>query len=57
MDEVNAVILSLDFAGKMEEMFAKDVEVSNPILLEQWEERSLGERLHEWMWRIFDYWL
>ena len=56
-DEVNAVVLGLDFAGKMEEMFTKDLEVSNPILLEQWKKRSVRERLREWLWRIFSYWL
>ncbi len=56
-DEVNAVVLSLDFAGKMEELFTKDLEVSNPILLEEWEKRSVRERLREWLWRIVSYWL
>jgi cardiolipin synthase len=56
-DEVNAIILGRDFAGKMEEMFAKDLKASDPILLEQWEERSLGERLREIMWSIVAYWL
>ncbi len=56
-DEVNAVILGQDFAAKMEEMFVKDLEVSSQIQLEQWEERSIGERLREWLARMFAYWL
>ena len=56
-DEVNAIVVGLKFAGKMEEMFSKDLEASNPIHLEQWEKRTVRERLHEWMWRIFAHWL
>ncbi len=56
-DEVNAVVLGQDFANKMEEMFTKDLEDSNPVLMEEWEKRSLGERLREWMWRVVSYWL
>lgn len=56
-DEVNAVILGPSFAGKMEEMFTEDLENSNPVLLEQWKERPVGEQLREWMARIFSHWL
>lgn len=56
-DEVNAVILGQNFAGKMEEMFTEDLEASNSIQLEQWEKRSIGERLREWLARMFSYWL
>ncbi len=56
-DEVNAVILGQNFAGKMEEMFAEDLEASNSIQLKQWEKRSIGERLREWLARMFSYWL
>jgi len=56
-DEVNAVVLSREFATEMEAMFANDLSVSNQILLEQWKERSLKERLKEWFTRLFSRWL
>lgn len=56
-DEVNTVILGQDFAAEMEAMFTKDVENSNPVLLEEWKERPLSERLKEWFTRLFRYWL
>lgn len=56
-DEVNAVILGQNFADKMEEMFTEDLEASNSIQLEQWEKRSIGELLREWLARMFSYWL
>jgi cardiolipin synthase len=51
-DEINAVILGRAFAEQMEVMFANDVAESNPIVLEQWEHRSMGLKLKERMARI-----
>ncbi len=56
-DEVNAVILSKDFAQEMEAMFANDLLNSKEILLEQWEKRPLGDRLKEGFARLFAHWL
>ncbi|HSR12290.1 MAG TPA: cardiolipin synthase B, partial [Thermodesulfobacteriota bacterium] len=56
-DDINAVILGTDFAEKMEEMFARDLEHSNPILVRNWEERPLSERLREYFARMFSVWL
>ena len=56
-DEVNAVILSKDFASQMEAMFAKDLSDSKQILIEQWEQRSPLERLREGFARLFAHWL
>jgi len=39
--EVNAVILSRAFAVEMERMFARDLEESDPIRLEEWKKRPL----------------
>lgn len=47
-DEINAVVLGRDFAGQMQAMFAKDIEASQAIDLEQWERRSTLLRLKEW---------
>ena len=40
-DEVNAVILSREFATEMEKMFAADLGESDQIRLEEWEKRPL----------------
>ncbi|HSB04734.1 MAG TPA: cardiolipin synthase [Thermodesulfobacteriota bacterium] len=56
-DEVNAVILSRDFAAEMEAMFQKDLSESNQVLLEQWKKRPLTSRLTEWFARMFSHWL
>jgi cardiolipin synthase len=46
-DEVNAVILGQGFGAQMQAMFEKDLASSNPITLEQWNQRSIGMRLKE----------
>ncbi|MDP3539466.1 MAG: cardiolipin synthase [Azonexus sp.] len=47
-DEVDAVILGREFAQQMTAMIARDLEASEAISLEKWEERSLMLRLQEW---------
>lgn len=56
-DEVNAVILGREFAAQMQAMFDKDLEASEPIDLERWENRSPLFRLKEWGSRLFERWL
>jgi cardiolipin synthase A/B len=56
-DEVNAVILSKEFATEMEGMFENDLMKSREIVLEQWGKRPLAERLREWFARLFAHWL
>ena len=51
-DEINAVILGRGFATQMEAMFADDISQSDPILLEQWQKRSMVLKLKERMARI-----
>jgi cardiolipin synthase len=51
-DEINAVILGRAFAGQMEAMFDDDLAESDPILLEQWEQRPVGLKLKERLARI-----
>ena len=55
-DEVNAVILGRGFGAQMEEMFARDLEKSNPITLGKWEKRPLADHIAEWFGRLFGYW-
>jgi cardiolipin synthase len=56
-DEVNAVILSREFAIEMEKMFAKDLVDSDEIKWEEWKERPLFPRLREWFAHLFSHWM
>jgi cardiolipin synthase len=56
-DEVNAIVISPDFADEMEAMFEKDLANSTQIFLEQWKERPLFGRMREWLGRLIQYWL
>jgi cardiolipin synthase A/B len=57
LTEVNAVILSTDFAKKMEDMFKEDLSKSEEIFLKKWKQRPYYIRFMEKIARIFDYWL
>lgn len=56
-DEVNAVILGQSFGAQMRAMFEKDLAASSNITLEQWQQRSLADRLKETAAGIWQYWL
>ncbi len=56
-DEVNAMILSREFAAEMEKMFAGDIEESDEIKLEEWKQRPLLPRIREWIAHLFAHWL
>jgi len=56
-DEVNAVILSPEFAGEMEKMFAVDLADSKQIHWEEWQERPVLPRFREWFLNLFIRWL
>jgi len=56
-DEVNAVILSKEFAAEMEEMFARDLAESEEIRLEAWKKRPVFERVKQWIAHKFRRWL
>ncbi len=56
-DEANTIILSIPFAEEMEKMFMNDLDDSKEILLEEWKDRPLGERMKEWFARWFKYFL
>jgi cardiolipin synthase len=55
--EVNAVVLSPDFAAQMKAMFQQDLASSEPVALAQWEHRPFALRLKEGLARIWAYWL
>ncbi len=56
-DEVNAVILSRDFATEMEAMFDEDLRESDQIHLEDWKRRPLMNHFKEWFTRLLAHWL
>jgi cardiolipin synthase len=56
-EEVNAVILGQEFGAQMQTMFDADLAASEPITLEQWKQRPLGDRVKEIAARVWEYWL
>jgi cardiolipin synthase len=56
-DEVNAVVLSHEFAIEMEKMFARDLAESDQIQWEEWKKRPLFSRIGEWFAHLFVHWL
>ena len=52
-DEVNAVILSHEFAAEMEKMFAGDLAESEEIRWEAWKKRPLFLKVREWFSHLF----
>jgi cardiolipin synthase len=56
-DEVNAVVLSREFAARMEVMFADDLKESYQIQPAAWKRRPLGERLREWSASLLGRWM
>jgi cardiolipin synthase len=56
-DEVNAVILSQDFADEMETMFVRDLENSKQIKWDEWQKRPYLPRIREWFVNLFVRWL
>jgi len=56
-DEVNAVVLSREFAVEMEKSFAKDLAESHEIKWEEWKERPVFSKLREWFAHLFVHWL
>lgn len=56
-DEVNAVVLGQAFGEQMRAIFETDLASSSLITAEQWERRSLSDRLKESAARIWEYWL
>ena len=52
-DEVNAVILSPEFATEMETMFAEDLAESDEIRWEEWKKRPLVVKIREWFSHLF----
>ena len=56
-DEVNAVILSREFAMEMEKIFARDLAESDQIQWEEWKKRPLRLKIRGWFSHLFAHWL
>lgn len=56
-DEVNAVILSREFAVEMEQIFTKDLAESEQILRDTWEKRSVSRKIKESFAHLFANWM
>lgn len=56
-DEVNAVILSQEFAVEMEKMFVSDLADSRQIHWDEWKKRPLLPRIRAWFVNLFIRWL
>lgn len=56
-EELNAVVLGLDFGDQMEQMFAVDVAGSVRIDAQSWARRPAGVRVKELLARVWEYWL
>jgi cardiolipin synthase len=56
-DEVNAVILSQEFAVEMENMFVRDLADSRQIQWDEWGKRPLLPRIREWFVNLFSRWM
>ncbi|MBK5274907.1 MAG: cardiolipin synthase [Desulfuromonadales bacterium] len=52
-DEVNAIILSPEFAVEMEKMFVGDLANSREIQWDEWKKRPVLPRIREWFVNIF----
>jgi cardiolipin synthase len=56
-DELNAVVLGKEFGDQIQAMFNKDLAASEPVKLEDWEQRTLDIHLKELIARLWEYWL
>jgi cardiolipin synthase A/B len=55
--ELNAVVLGSEFGEQMRSAFARDRAASEQVSLQAWEQRPMGDRLHELLGRLLQYWL
>jgi cardiolipin synthase len=56
-DEINAIVVGPDFASEMEDLFINDRENSQEILLDEWSERPLWDRVKQLFARMISGWL
>jgi cardiolipin synthase len=56
-DEVNAIVIDVEVARRMEEVFVRDQRESRVVELSSWERRSLWQRFKENIVSLFSYWI
>ena len=56
-DEVNAIVLSREFAVEMENMFVKDLGDSRQVQWDEWKERPVIQKIRTWFVHLFSRWL
>jgi cardiolipin synthase A/B len=56
-EELNAVVLGVEFGNQVKAMFDKDLAASDAITLEQWQRRPIDLRIKEVFGRLWEYWL
>ncbi len=52
-NEVNAIIIGIDFASEMEALFERDLAQSKEVVLGEWRKRPLLPRIREWFAHLF----
>ncbi|PUA19075.1 cardiolipin synthase [Glaciimonas sp. PCH181] len=55
--EANVIILGDEFGREMENAFRDDLNTSEEITKQAWDQRSMADRIKEWAARSFEYWL
>jgi cardiolipin synthase len=55
--ELNAVVIGVEFGKQVQNMFDKDLAASKIITLERWLRRGLILRIKEWFANLWKYWL
>jgi len=56
-DEANAVVVGRSFGAQMESLFAADLGRAHEVDAGAWARRSIAERMHEELGRLFAYWI
>jgi cardiolipin synthase len=56
-NEMNAIILGIDFANEMENLFKEDLLASKEITSQEWSKRPIWARLKELFARLLSHWL
>jgi cardiolipin synthase len=56
-NEINAAIVSVAFAQRLEQVFERDLEQARELNLQQWRKRPWRQRMKEVGSRLFSYWL
>ncbi len=55
--ELNVMVFDEAFGLAMESAFSEDLRLSDPLTMEQWEQRPWSDRVKEWLASRFTYWL